>query len=59
MKRISIKKVIELVISAVMLLFIGWVVISFIDVVLHNMTPGYEYSNANLFELLLQFVNKN
>lgn len=35
-------------------IFIAWLLFSWLDVVIHNTTPGYEYSNANLIYLIVK-----
>ena len=34
--------------------FILWFILSWLDVVIHNTAPGYEYSNINLIYLLIK-----
>jgi hypothetical protein len=32
----------------------AWLLLSWLDVVIHNTAPGYEYTNANLIYLLVK-----
>jgi len=38
----------------IMIGFIGWFTISYVDVVIHNLTIGYKYPSWNLLALLMQ-----
>lgn len=38
--------------------FLAWLLLSWLDVVIHNTAPGYVYSNANLINLLVKAVLK-
>lgn len=42
-------KTIKIFFIIVMLFFIGWFGLSYLDVVVHNLTPGYEYPWWNIF----------
>ena len=33
--------------------FLAWQLLSWLDIVIHNTAPGYEYSNLNLWYLLI------
>lgn len=35
---------------------LAWLLASYVDVITHNLTPGHEYSNINLFYLLVKAV---
>lgn len=35
--------------ASILIAFIGWFAISYLDVVIHNLTPGYEYPWWNIF----------
>lgn len=37
-------------------ILIIWAFASYIDVITHNLTPGYEYSNTNLIYLLAKGI---
>lgn len=50
----NIIKIIEILVIIVMISFVGWFAISYIDVLMHNLTPHYEYPSWNLFTLLLK-----
>lgn len=45
---------ISLILSFISILFIAWVAISWLDVVIHNTTAGYEYSSLNFFTWLIE-----
>jgi hypothetical protein len=34
----------------------AWFALSWFDVVIHNLTPGYEYSNINLLYLITKGI---
>ncbi len=36
--------------------FLAWFVLSWLDVVIHNTAPGYEYSNINLIYLIVKGI---
>lgn len=35
-------------------IFLAWLLLSWMDVVIHNTAPGYEYSNINLLYLFVK-----
>lgn len=41
----------EMLVMAILICFSGWVVVSYIDVFMHNLTPNYEYPIWNFFTL--------
>lgn len=53
MKKIKIRKIVELIFVSVMIVTLGWIGISFIEVVCNNLNTGYEYSSWNFFEVML------
>jgi hypothetical protein len=36
--------------------FLAWGLFSYLDIITHNLTPGYEYSNINLIYLLVKGI---
>lgn len=36
--------------------FLAWLVLSWLDVVIHNTAPGYEYNNLNLIYLFVKEI---
>ena len=34
--------------------FLAWLLLSWLDVILHNTAPGYEYTNLNLIYLIFK-----
>lgn len=38
---------------SIMIAFFGWFGLSYLDVVVHNLTPGYEYPWWNMFAIIL------
>mgnify|MGYP006896624104 CR=1 FL=1 len=38
--------------------FLAWLLLSWLDVVIHNTTPGYEYSDTNLIYLIVKGILK-
>lgn len=48
----AVKRWISWIPAIVGVMFIAWVFLSWAEVALHNMTPGYEYHIYNFFHLL-------
>ena len=46
-------KVIKVILLSIMIGFLGWFAICYLDVVIHNLTPGYEYPWWNMFAIML------
>ena len=38
--------------------FLAWLFLSWMDVIIHNIAPGYEYSNTNLIYLYVKGILK-
>lgn len=38
--------------------FLAWLLLSYLDIVIHNTAPGYEYSNTNLIYLIVKGILK-
>ena len=36
--------------------FLAWLFLSWLDVIIHNTAPGYEYGNINLIYLLIKGI---
>lgn len=49
-------KTVQTVIMAVSVIFIAWIVASWLDVVLHNAAPLPHYQNWNAFVKLFDFM---
>jgi hypothetical protein len=47
-------KVIKITYYLLTCVFLAWFVLSWLDVVIHNTAPGYEYSNLNLINLFVK-----
>lgn len=50
-----IKKIIFVIWVVICLVLIGWFIVSYADVCIHNLTHGYEYPSWNFFTF---FLNK-
>lgn len=53
MKKIKVRKIVELIFTVVMILFLDWIGISFIEVICNNLNTGYEYNSYNFFKVML------
>ena len=49
-------KVIKTAYYLLAFVFLAWFALSWLDVVIHNTAPGYEYSNINLIYLLVKGI---
>lgn len=55
----TLKKIGNLVLNILTLagiLFLAWMFFSWVEVVSHNLEPGYVYSNANFFTWMLEVL---
>lgn len=48
------KKCFSNLLTAAGAVVLAWLLLSWLDVVIHNTAPGYEYSNANLIYLCVK-----
>lgn len=53
MRIVDKKRFAGFIVGTICFAIIAWVILSIIDVNIHNGTPGYEYSDANIFKFLL------
>ena len=53
MKKIKVRKIVELIFVSVMVVTLSWIGISFIEVVCNNLNTGYEYTSWNFFKVML------
>lgn len=49
-------KAIKITYYLISFVLLAWMLASYIDVITHNLTPGYEYSNINLIYLLAKGI---
>lgn len=52
------KKIIGNILTGAACVALAWLLLSWLDVVIHNTAPGYEYSNTNLINLLVKAALK-
>ena len=50
------KKIISNIFTGAACIAFAWLLLSWLDVVIHNLTPGYEYSNINLLYLITKGI---
>ncbi len=53
MRIVDKKRFVKFIVSIICFMAIAWMILSIIDVNIHNGIPGYEYSDANIFKFLL------
>lgn len=53
MRIVDKKRFAGFIVGTICFAIIAWIVLSIIDVNIHNGTSGYEYSDANIFKFLL------
>lgn len=58
MRIVDKKRFVKFIVSTICFMAIAWMVLSIIDVNIHNGTPGYEYSDVNIFKFLLNISGK-
>lgn len=51
--RWNVKKFLSNIYTLVCMLFVSWVILSWIDVMIHNTSGSYTYSNLNMFQFLM------
>jgi hypothetical protein len=51
-------KVLKISYATLMCILFAWILFSWLDVIIHNAAPGYEYSNANLIYLYVKGILK-
>ena len=56
--RWNVKKFMSNVAVFIIILFILWAVISWIDISIHNLSAGYTYSAFNLFKLIIDLLKR-
>lgn len=49
-------KVIKISYYLLTCVFLAWLALSWLDVVIHNTAPGYEYTNLNLLYLITKGI---
>lgn len=58
MRIVDKQRFVKFIVSTICFMAIAWMVLSIIDVNIHNGTPGYEYSDVNIFKFLLNISGK-
>ena len=56
--RWNVKKFMSNVAVFIIILFILWAVISWVDISIHNLSEGYTYSDFNLFKLIINLLKR-
>ena len=56
--RWNVKKFMSNVAVFIIMLFILWAVISWIDIIIHNLSEGYTYSNFNFYKLIINLLER-
>lgn len=52
----KIGNLVSYILAFASILFLAWMFLSWVEVVSHNLEPGYIYSNANFFIRMLEVV---
>lgn len=55
--RINKAKFAWFIVMVISLVFIGWVAVSYVDVVAHNLAGGHEYPGWNAFEIFVKLFS--
>lgn len=55
--RINKAKFAWFIVMVISLVFIGWVAVSYADIIAHNLTGGYNYPAWNAFEIFAKLFS--
>lgn len=47
-------KIIDVIITIIGIIFFSWILMSWVQVIFHNLTPGFEYPFWNFFKILIK-----
>ena len=55
--RINKAKFTWFIVVVISLMFIGWVAVSYVDIIAHNLTSGYDYPAWNAFKIFAKLFS--